>query len=57
MSRAVHAVAQWDDYYPGADNIVKVFEDYEDAKEYVLELARTQKSGPDFTDIFSYEVN
>ena len=57
MSRAVHAVAQWDNYYPGADNIVKVFEDYEDAKEYVLELARTQQFGPDFTDIFSYEVN
>jgi len=57
VSRTVHAVSQWDKYYPEANNIVKVFEDIEDAKKYVLELAGTQQYGPDFTDIFSYEVN
>jgi len=41
MSRTVHAVSQWDKYYPEANNIVKVFEDIEDAEKYVLELAGT----------------
>ena len=54
--KAVYAVACWDQYYPLADNVVKVFSNNEDAKEYILKMLKEDKYLPDYTDIFEYEV-
>lgn len=48
----VYAVAEYDQYYPLGDNVVKVFSSYEKAKGY----ADSYISDYDHVEIFIYEV-
>ena len=52
----VYAVACWDQYYPGYDNVCRVFKDYDRAVEYLAEIQDLYGKDYDYYRIFEYEV-
>ena len=52
----VYAVACWDQYYPGYDNVCRVFKDYDRAVEYLAEIQELYGNNYDYYKIFEYEV-